>query len=1190
MSDPSSPPAALRPSDVDVGGLIAALPEASAEQVCQLARERDALFVLHEALLAAERAQGLEERLRRFVEALRELGFGRVVLTLRDAAMSPTLVVAAGLSPEDERALRDSPSDGDTWRRRMARLEPYRVSQSYYLPGGDPSAAREFDDAIPSRLTPGGADPLWSPRDALIVPLRGAEGRIVATLVLDDPEDYRRPTVARVRVVELFAQQMAWIVEQAHLGGLADRRAARLQRVYEAGAALGHSLDEREVAAELARQARDILCADAAVVALPDIERARVAWAMGVAADGERWAEPAPFDPQGVLARAARKGRPTRVPSAEGADVLALAYDVGSPLARSAGTVLAVPLLLGDRLVAVLAVHAAARPSWSAEDEEMLLTVGAQAAAAMANARLYAESQRERRQSEALAEIARAVSESLRLSEVFPLILRHAAALLRGAGATLSLRRGDELEVVSVAGDGESLLGMRLPIGASLSGRVLERLTPMLSNDAPNDPLAYPDTQRAAKVRRAVAVPLVTGRGALGVLSVFNRPADFTDDDVRVLQRLADAVAVAVVNAQLFEEVTAKSEAVANSETRYRNLFETATDAIYTVDANGLFTSVNHAVTGLTGLARAEILGRSFVPFIDPEELPRVRKHFKAALAGQSSNYECQLVLPSGERRLLSVTNTPIRQGLDVVGVLGIARDVTDDRARAAALARSEARYARLVESASDAIFTVDDEGRFTSVNRALERTLGRSRAALLGASCLEMVDPADRQTLARILSETLAGQRTRGEFRFADAEGVRRTGSIITAPVVEDGRVTGGLGVVRDVTDEKRLAEQLLQQEKLAAIGQLVSGVAHELNNPLAGVMAFAQLLLASPTVDGEDRFAAETIHQESKRAAKIVSNLLTFARQHPPERRVADLNRVVEDTLELRRYALRMEQVELEVQLDGALPLTWADPFQLQQVVLNLLTNAEQALTDWDGPRRVRIATAHEGGRLALTVSDSGPGIAPESVDRIFNPFFTTKPVGQGTGLGLSISDGIVREHGGRIRVESVPGRGATFVVELPVVAPEEMLAARPGSAASIRGGGTASAPSTGVSVLVVDDEPAIRSAVSSFLRGEGHAVETVGTGAEALERIGQRHYDAMLLDLRMPGLTGDALFLEVRRRDAALARRVVFVTGDVRAESAAHAMIESTGLPVLLKPFSFEDLAAALHSVGVGGRSAA
>jgi len=156
--------------------------------------------------------------------------------------------------------------------------------------------------------------------------------------------------------------------------------------------------------------------------------------------------------------------------------------------------------------------------------------------------------------------------------------------------------------------------------------------------------------------------------------------------------------------------------------------------------------------------------------------------------------------------------------------------------------------------------------------------------------------------------------------------------------------------------------------------------------------------------------------------------------------------------------------------------------------------------------------------------------------------------------------------------------------------VVAPEEMLAARPGSAASIRGGGTASAPSTGVSVLVVDDEPAIRLAVSSFLRGEGHAVETVGSGAEALERLGQRHYDAMLLDLRMPGLTGDALFLEVRRHDAALARRVVFVTGDVRAESAAQAMIESTGLPVLLKPFSFEDLAAALRSVGVGGRSAA
>jgi two-component system NtrC family sensor kinase len=240
-------------------------------------------------------------------------------------------------------------------------------------------------------------------------------------------------------------------------------------------------------------------------------------------------------------------------------------------------------------------------------------------------------------------------------------------------------------------------------------------------------------------------------------------------------------------------------------------------------------------------------------------------------------------------------------------------------------------------------------------------------------------------------------------------------------------------------------LMGQLLQQEKLAAIGQLVSGVAHELNNPLAGVMAFSQILLATPGVHGEERSAVETIHQEARRAAKIVSNLLTFARQHRPERTETDLNRVLMDTLELRRYALRVSQIEVELSLDSGVPATWADPFQLQQVLLNLLGNAEQALGGWSGERRITLRTSWARGAndpIVVSVSDTGPGVSPEQAARIFNPFYTTKPVGQGTGLGLSISDGIVREHGGRIRVESRPQGGATFFVELPHVAPPEVV----------------------------------------------------------------------------------------------------------------------------------------------------
>jgi two-component system NtrC family sensor kinase len=250
-------------------------------------------------------------------------------------------------------------------------------------------------------------------------------------------------------------------------------------------------------------------------------------------------------------------------------------------------------------------------------------------------------------------------------------------------------------------------------------------------------------------------------------------------------------------------------------------------------------------------------------------------------------------------------------------------------------------------------------------------------------------------------------------------------------------------------VTDERRLSEQLLQREKLAAVGQLVSGVAHELNNPLAGILAFSQLLMASAQSDQAVRDAVVTINKEAKRAAKIISNLLLFARQRPPERALTDINQVVRDAAELRRYALHTHQIDLHLALDPELPQVMADATQLQQVFLNLITNAEHALRDYDGDKRLTIVSRRSGDMIVVSVADSGPGVPHELHDRIFNPFFTTKKVGEGTGLGLSISDGIVREHGGQIRLASPPGEGAVFVIELPISMPEHMPERRAGSA---------------------------------------------------------------------------------------------------------------------------------------------
>lgn len=811
-----------------------------------------------------------------------------------------------------------------------------------------------------------------------------------------------------------------------------------------------------------------------------------------------------------------------------------------------------------------------------------------QVASIIENARLYDESLRERRRGEALTDIARAVGGSLNLADVMALSLRHAVALLRAENATLGVLRDDQIIVTAALGVGESMIGAPIPVRESLSGRsILERRT-IIVNDA-SVPDAYAPTRIAAGIDRSLIAPLISSDGAIGVLAVGNRAAEFTEEDAVVLQQLADQVAVAVANARLYEEAKASAEgyrqasederrardAVAQSEARYRNLFETATDAIYTLDPHGLFTSVNEATCAMMGRARDDLLARSPLALLPPDEVATAKEHLKAAVAGTPRRYECHFVREDGSRRLASVTNSPIRHGSQVIGILAVARDVTDERERAIALERSEMRYARLVESATDAIFTVDLDGVMTAVNRSLERASGRARNDLLGLPFVALIDAQDQEAAVHALHGSLTGNRRRVDLRYPAATSETRYCSLTLTPLTEGFIVTGALGVVRDVTDEKRLTDQLVQQEKLAAVGQLVSGVAHELNNPLASVMAFAQLLLSAPADSATDRSSVEAIHQEAKRAAKIISNLLTFARQHQPERTATDLNRVVEDTLELRRYALRVAQVDVELHLAAALPVTWADPFQLQQVVLNLLTNAEQALAEQDGERRIVITTAHANNLLTIRVADTGPGIAAEHVQQVFNPFFTTKSVGEGTGLGLSISDGIVREHGGRIQTESVAGRGATFTVELPYVSPptSEVAAREPANAEELR----PSMPTGVKRLLLVEDESPIRNAVGRYFTSLGHMIDVAESVQEGIKRGSASEYDVVMLDLRLPDGTGDDVLFALRANGRAPSR-VVFITGDTQSE-AARSVLAATGCVSIAKPFLLEELAAAV-----------
>jgi signal transduction histidine kinase/CheY-like chemotaxis protein len=358
---------------------------------------------------------------------------------------------------------------------------------------------------------------------------------------------------------------------------------------------------------------------------------------------------------------------------------------------------------------------------------------------------------------------------------------------------------------------------------------------------------------------------------------------------------------------------------------------------------------------------------------------------------------------------------------------------------------------------------------------------------------------------------------------------------------------------------------EALFQAEKVAAMGQLLAGVSHELNNPLSTIVGYTQLLLMRCGV-GPMAEQLEKIAKSAERCTRIVRNFLALARQRPPERQVARLNQLVDEAVELLAYSLRIDNVEVIRRLAPDLPQLWADPHQLQQVIVNLLTNAHQALRTVSTRRRLVVTTRYERatGRIVLEIADNGPGVPADIAGRIFEPFFTTKAPGQGTGLGLSLCRGIVDGHDGVLRLETTPGGGATFVIELPAAAPAE-LGGSPGTEPAL-------APAPSKTILVVDDEPDVAELLAEALLLDGHRVDTANSGAAALNRLLETSYDLVFSDMKMPGMSGVELYEEIARRRPGLERRIIFVTGDTLSP-VTRQFLDRTGAVSLSKPFDVD-----------------
>lgn len=537
-----------------------------------------------------------------------------------------------------------------------------------------------------------------------------------------------------------------------------------------------------------------------------------------------------------------------------------------------------------------------------------------------------------------------------------------------------------------------------------------------------------------------------------------------------------------------------------------------------------------------------------------------------------------------------------------IVQVLEQAREKCDallerfnmDRSRQRILeqeiAVSEQKYRALFESAQDAIILLDLEKlEVLEANGAAHHLTGRADGQLVGHSFTELMPefPLREGNLLERMKKFETMFRQTGECVLTRLDGSKLAceGDWNLLPTSQRAVLQVR---IRDITARKKIENQLRQSEKMSALGQLVAGVAHEVNNPLAVIMGYAQLLVRDDRVESNVRREILKIQHESQRAAKIVRNLLMFSRNAEPQNAPVDLNRLVTGVLESLEHQMQSNKIRLEVRLSDRMPWTMADVHQLEQVLSNLLGNAVHALADWDGERVIKVMT--EAGRtdVWITVADNGPGIPAEILNKIFEPFFTTKPVGKGTGLGLAISYSIIEAHHGKIWVDSQRGQGAKFTVQLPLLPCGRLTAPDTPQSAPDELALSANDPRR---YLVVDDEPGLVAILAEALKAPGRIVDTASNGMEAMERIAAHRYDVIVSDMKMPDMDGGMFYEALRVKDEGLARRIMFLTGDtVSAET--RAFLEKTGNRWLSKPFNLTDLERtvddiyrATHGHGVG-----
>jgi PAS domain S-box-containing protein len=838
-------------------------------------------------------------------------------------------------------------------------------------------------------------------------------------------------------------------------------------------------------------------------------------------------------------------------------------------------SIMYVAIRVGDEVTAAFALSTTqALRHWSDADIALAKGVADQTGIAIRQAELYQKAEATSKREVLVNSVTTAIRASLSLPEVLSTATRELGLALEASRVHIHLYDHDDpISRVAheyVAPGCTSIASLHVSYEDPIGRHLLRMASPLVIDDSLNYTAEPADFSAAVRehalkvgLQSQIDYPLIVKGLFRGVLCIHqaDRLRRWTEDELSLVHSVAECLAIGMAQAELFQMV-------AKGKSEWETTFDSMSDGIFIFDRAGHLKRVNTAGAAMEALSPRELLGRKCCDVLRTSTQESTCVVEQAIEEGRSVTIE---VTPDHLNRPILVSIEPVldRAGA-VTAAVCTARDLSELRNVQAVAREHQSLLTNILESARESIYAVDMDGCFKWCNNATLMALGLKREEFIGRYLPDFVHESDRKTVTAKLGLALLGESQTYEMRFLADNNNLRYARVDNSPLVVEGRITGVLGIARDITEQKEERERAARADKLRALGQLASGVAHDFNNSLAAILGRSQLIRRQTTDEAVVR-NLEIIQTAAEDAAATVRRIQTFARKSPAkEFELLDMAGLLNDAVEITRTRwqneARLRGLDYEVTLDAGCSLyTIGSASELREVFVNLIVNAVDAMPNGG---KLQISCVPDGARLRLQFSDSGTGMPEDVRQKIFDPFFSTKGT-QGTGLGLSVSHSIIERHEGSIRVTSEVDGGTVFTIDLPAAEP-----AVESVAVSIE---QVEIPS--LSILVVDDEPSVRETLAEMLQIMGHRVLLADGGQSALRSLATNDCDLVFTDLAMPEMDGWETSREIRKRWPKM--NVVLVTGygsGTRPPSGEDGLVNG----VIGKPFDFDQISQTITSV--------